>query len=239
MNEPISEDQLIERHPGGPVPAGWVKLSTFGSANDAEIRAAVLAGEGIRSQIFGANINAVDWAWQVFNDVDLIVQEADVERATAALSTAPMDDLEPAEEAPNAPAPVDEHGNLLVPVAAYETPADLRDGQTVLASEHIAAYGPRLVLRGDKPAGVGARFILRVAEKDMEAAQALLAEEADENKDEPRCPRCGSWQVISRAGLLKDLANAAGLSGPGDMECMSCHYRAPAGEFLQRDEWRE
>ena len=196
----------------------------------------VLANEGIRSQIFGANINQVDWFWQVFNDVELIVQEADAQRAKDVLSRTTLDDVEPADEPENGPTPMDEHGNLLAPVAAYETPADLRDGQTVLASEHIAAYGPKLVMRGDKPSGTGRRFILRVAERNLEAAQALLAEEADENKDEPRCPKCGSWQVISRAGLLKDLASAAGLSGPGDCECLSCHYRAPAAHFLQREE---
>jgi hypothetical protein len=234
MRESDYDAKGVERRRRGPIPAGWVKLVTCGTANEAELIAAVLAGEGIGAQVFGANINAVDWFWQVFNDVDLLVQESDVERAREVLSRTSNDDVEPAEEAVGSAPPCDEEGRLLVPVGAFENIRNLRDAQTVLASARIDAYAPRLVLRGDRAAGVGKRFILRVAEGDLEKAKVLLAEEAEENRDEPRCPRCGSWRVTRRTSLPMHLADLVGLAGPGEIQCNSCDYRADAAEFLKR-----
>lgn len=112
---------------------------------------------------------------------------------------------------------------------------DLRDAQTLLASERMKAYGPRLVMRGKSPPGEGRRFILRVAEKDLPAAQALLEEESQEDRDQPRCPRCRAWRVHPQRSFFKGLAGVVGLGGePATMECHSCHYRGPAAEFLAR-----
>jgi len=234
VSEIISYARADAHGPNGPIPAGWVKLVTCGTANEAELYAAVLGAEGIQTQVFGANTNAVNWFWQVFNDVDLIVQEADFARATEVLSRASIDDVEPAEEQAGASPPVDEQGRALVPVAAFDNTMDLRDAQTVLASKRIAVYAPRLILRGNRPVGRGKRFILRVAEEDLETSRSLLAEEAADDRDQPRCPRCGSWSVIPRKRFLVALAGVVGLGGPGEFECHSCHYRGDAAEFLKR-----
>lgn len=216
----------------GPIPPGWVKLLTLGNPSEAELFSAVLATEDIPSQVFGANTSAVDWFYQMFNDVDLIVMEADVDRARQVLAAAKTDAVEPAQEPAEAPPPKDEQGNPLVPVDGYERVADLRDAQVILASSQIDSYGPRLVLRGEKPAGTGKRFVLRVAENDLERAREILAEEADEDDGEPRCPKCGSWQVVERKGVLGSLASLVGAEGRSWYECHSCHYRGHAGEFL-------
>ncbi len=185
MSESDPNSSRIAWGRGGPIPPGWVKVVTYGSATEAELYSGILAAQGVNSQVFGANTNAVDWFWQGFNDVDLLVQEADVEHAKDILSKASGDGLEPAEEPKDAPPAADEAGNLLVPVGAFENVRRMRDAQAVLASGGIDAYGPRLVLRGNGAAGVGKRFILRVTEKDLESARSVLAEEAEEDRDEP------------------------------------------------------
>jgi hypothetical protein len=228
MREPSFDAESIAQRHGVPTPVRWVKLDTYGAFNQAELNAAILAGEGIPTQVFGANTNAVNWLWQAFNDVELMVPEADAQRAKEILDRSWSNEVEPAEEPADAPPPADQQGRLLVSVAAFDNPADLRDAQTVLASQNIVSFGPRLVLRGDRPAGVGKRFILRVDEDDLDAARTLLAEEAQESSDQPRCPRCRSWRVTRRWNLLM----AVGLGGSGEFECDACHYRGAAAEFL-------
>jgi hypothetical protein len=235
MSESSPNSSRVAWGRGGPIPPGWVKVVTYGSATEAELYSGILAAQGINSQVFGANTNAVDWFWQGFNDVDLLVQEGEVEQAKDLLSKAPGDGLEPAEEPKGAPPAADEAGNSLLPVGAFENIRRMRDAQAVLASARIDAYGPRLVLRGDRAAGVGKRFILRVAEKDLESARSVLAEEADEDRDEPRCPKCGSWSVIPRNVVLGGLAKMMGLNELAQFECSSCNYRGGAAEFLNHD----
>lgn len=235
MAESGSNSDTVVWGRGGPIPPGWVKVVTYGSATEAELYAGILAAEGIECQVFGANTNAVDWFWQGFNDVDLLVPEAEVEHAKDVLSKSSSDGLEPAEEPKGTPPPADEDGNLLVPVAGYENIRRLRDAQAVLASAQIDAFGPRLVLRGDRPAGVGKRFILRVAEKDLESARQILADEAEQDRDEPRCPKCGSWSVTPRNVLRASLAKLVGQKAQEQYECSSCHYRGSAAEFLSRN----
>ena len=236
MGEPLPYANPDLQGRAGSILPGWVKLVTCGNANEAELYSAVLAAEGIRSQVFGANINSVDWFWQVFNDVDVIVHESDLERAKEILSRESNNDVEPAEEPADAPPAKDERGRLLVPVAAFSNRGELRDARVVLASQEIDAYVPRMVLRGDRPAGVGKRFVLRVAESDLQRAKTVLAEETEENRDEPRCPKCGSWSAFSTNGILKGLASLVGMGGPRGFECRSCHYRGDESEFLGRGE---
>lgn len=107
MNPSSPDEQTATSHRGGAIPPGWVKLATYGAADEAELVVAVLAAVGIEATVFGANVNSVDWFWQVFNDVDLIVPEEDVDRARQALSRLDLPDVEPAEEPANAPSPVD------------------------------------------------------------------------------------------------------------------------------------
>jgi hypothetical protein len=235
MSEPNPNSDSIAWGRGGPIPPGWVKVVTYGSATEAELYSGILAAQGVNNQLFGANTNAVDWFWQGFNDVDLLVEEADAEQAKDILSQASDDEFEPAEEPKDAPPAADDAGNLLVPVGAFENVRRMRDAQAVLASAGIDAFGPRLVLRGERAAGVGKRFVLRVTDKDLGSARSVLAEEADEDRDEPRCPKCGSWSVMPRNVVLGSLAKLVGMDERVQFECTSCNYRAGAAEFLNRD----
>jgi hypothetical protein len=203
---------------------------------EAELRAAVLNAEGIRTEIFGANINAVDWLWQVFNRVDLWVPRADAQRAGEILARTARDDLEPAAAAEGTAEPVDERGVALLPVGAYENVHDLLDAQTVLASAGFRAFAPPMAPRGDRPAGVGKRFVLRVPVGEVEQAKAMLAEEASEDRDDPRCPKCGSWRVYIPEALLGNAAHLVGLGQGPIAECLACHHRADAGEFVAKED---
>jgi hypothetical protein len=231
MSETTSNDEMAEPSSRKAVPPGWVKLTTFGLAGDAELSAAILAAQGIESEVFGANTNNVDWFWQMFNDVDLIVRIEDAPKAREILANPNLRDLEPVAEP--AGELTDEKGRRLVQVAAYDNAIDLRDAKTVLDSAGMTVFVPRLVLRGDRPAGVGNRFIVRVAEDDVEKATRLLEQEADDDKDQPRCPQCGSWRVRPVKGFIGEIAGAFGLGkGPTEMVCGACKYRGEAGEFL-------
>jgi hypothetical protein len=232
----LPADDVVADESSGSALAGteMVRIGRYSITYEAELRAAVLNAEGIRTEIFGANINAVDWLWQGFNPVDLLVPRADAERAGEILARTAGDDLEPAAVAEGAAEPVDERGNKLLPVGAYENVHDLLDAQTVLASAGVRAFAPAMKPRGDRPAGVGKRFVLRVPEGEVAQARAMLAEEASEDRDDPRCPKCGSWRVYLPETLLGGMAHLVGI-GHGPMaECLACHYRADAAEFGAR-----
>jgi hypothetical protein len=210
-----------------------VVLARFNTANEAELRAAVLEGEGIHAEVFGANFNQVNWYWQGFNSVELNVRAGDLERAAEILANTGDDDLEPDDQTASAAPAVDEQGLELVPAAAFETAAAMRDAQTVLASAKIASYVPRLVPRGDRPPGMGARFVVKVAIDDLQQARELLAEEAQDDSEYPRCPKCGSWRVHAKSSVINEIASVVGLKKPPTvMECLACGYKAAAGEFV-------
>jgi Putative prokaryotic signal transducing protein len=211
-----------------------VRLANYSSEYEAELAANALNAEGITTQIFGANTNAVNWFWVGFNSVELMVLAADVPRAREILSKASAENLEPVPELPDAGLPVDEQGNPLVIVGAYETVQQMRDAQAVLESSSIRTFAPRLEPRGDRPLGTGTRFVLRVAEVDLPRAQKLIEDEADEDAGEARCPKCGSWRVYQSDSLMNSLAALVGRGRGPQAECLSCHYKAPAAEFLQR-----
>ena len=157
MSESNPNSSRVAWGRGGPIPRGWVKVVTYGSATEAELYAGILAARGLTVR-YSAQPNAVDWFWQGFNDVDLLVQEGEVEQAKDILSNASGDGFEPAEEPKDAPPAADEAGNLLVPVGRVQKRQEIRDAQAVLASAGIDAYGPRLVLRGDRTAEVWQAF---------------------------------------------------------------------------------
>jgi hypothetical protein len=210
-----------------------VVLARFNTANEAELCAAVLEGEGIHAEVFGANFNEGNWYWQGSNSVELNVRAGDVERAAEILANTGDDDLEPDDEAEAAAPAVDEQGRELVPAVAFETVAAMRDAQTVLASAKIASYVPRLVPRGDRPPGVGARFVVKVAIDDLEHAQDLLAEEARDDSEDPRCPKCSSWRVHPKSSMINEIAGVVGLKKPPTvMECLACGYKGATGEFV-------
>jgi hypothetical protein len=185
--------------------------------------------------VFGANTNAVNWFWQGFNKVELMVSADDAERAAEIISRTTTEDLEPIPMPLGAPAPTDEQGHPIVPIGEYASLRELRDAQTVLASADIVGYAPPMGPRGEQPPGQGKRFVLRVTENEVERAKALLEDEAQEDADEPRCPQCGSWRTVEHEGLLGGLGAMIGIPARSEMECVNCHYRAPKAEFLRHD----
>lgn len=210
-----------------------VRVAQYSAEYEAELNAAALNDEGIRTQIFGANTNYVNWLLQGFNQVELLVPEEDVEQAMQILARTSTDELEPVPMPDGAPPPVDEHGNALAIVGTYDSFREMSDAQTVLASERIRAFIPPMAPRGDRPPGVGKRFILRIAEADLNRGKALLADEAQDDSEEPRCPKCGSWRILQPQSIMGDLAALVGLGHERQFECLACHYRAKASEFLK------
>jgi hypothetical protein len=213
-----------------------VRIAQYSAEYEAELNAAALNNEGIRTQLFGANVSAMNWLWSGFNKIDLLVPQEDVERATQILARTSTDELEPVPMPDGAPPPVDDQGNVLAVVGSYGSYREMSDAQTVLASARIRAFIPSMAPRGDRPPGVGNRFVLWVAKDDLNRAKSLLADEAQDDTGEPRCPKCGSWRVLQPESLIGGLAALVGLGHERQFECLSCHYRAAPAEFLKR--WR-
>jgi hypothetical protein len=207
---------------------GLVRLASYGDPIPAELDAAALAEEGIPAQVFGANVSSLGMIYQGFNRVELHVRAGDVERAARVLARVSSQELEPADSGPVA----DEDGRPLVPTGAFDNSRSLYDAQAVLASASIRSFAPVLIPRGDKPAGVGARFVLRVSAEDLPGAQTLLREDPD--SDDPRCPKCGSFRVFAISHLWKDISATLGLGPkpPSQSECLACKYRGESTEFV-------
>ena len=220
-----------------------VRVGSYANSEEAELRASALAEEGIPSQVFNANVNSLGIPYAGFADVELHVRQEDAQHAAEVLARdAAEDDLEPQEPSPADPPPTDEHGNAvnLVPLVAFDSVRLMRDAQTILSSARIRSYPPALVPRGDRPPGEGARFILRVADDDLERGRHVLteadADAASEEENEGRCPRCRSWRVFPVSQFWKGLAAMVGL-GPEPqalMECLACKYVGPKEEFAAR-----
>lgn len=197
---------------------------------EAQLFANELAAHGIDYYVMNQNTSVLG-TYVGFTYVDLQVREQDVERAAAVLSKLEINplDVEPAEAIdPDQPLP-DPNGNgMLVSAAAFDNPRSLHDAAANLGAARIESFLPALVPRGDRPAGAGKRFVLRVHQEDAERAGDLLAraaqEEADE--DEPRCPQCGSYRVMPVPQLRAKLINfLLGRRTPELMECLRCHQR--------------
>jgi hypothetical protein len=66
----------------------------------------------------------------------------------------------------------------------------------------------------------------------VEQARAMLAEEAFEDRDDPRCPKCGSWRVYVPETLLGGMTHLVGIGQGPIAECLACHHRTDAAEFV-------
>jgi hypothetical protein len=232
---------------GNPVPpldyatpnrGGMVLLARFGTSDEAELHAAELEAEGIPTQILNSHVNALGIPYSGLSDVELHVRAGDVGRADELLKHAGGEDLEPAPEGGLAEPAVDESENPIpiAPLASFESVRLLREAQTLLASARLHAYMPKLVPRGDRPPGVGKRFLLAVAEDDLERAQLLLRQaESDAAEELPRCPKCASWRVFPVSHLLQSLAATFGLAPKPaeELECLACRHRGPSAEFAR------
>ena len=233
-------------HYAKPEAGGTVVVARCANSAEAEIRGSVLEGEGIPYQVHNEavmstlSLHAGGWT-----SVELHVRKEDAERAAAVLARyADGTDLEPVDDPPDAPAPVDEAGRPvgLAVAAAYVSARQMRDAATVLAAARVRFYLPTLAPRGERPRGAGARFVVRVADEDLERAQSVLedAEEEAGEEDDPRCPRCQAWRVhpVHAGGILRGIGRVLGLSKPlpfegAGFECLACHHVGPAEEFTR------
>ena len=195
-----------------------------------------LEAEGITCITVNSNVSNLGIPYSGFTTVDVQVHEEDAERAIEILQTSP-DELEPAEESDDASTALDEEGRplKLIEAGRYESVRHLRAAQTVLASSRVRAFPPTLVKRGDRPAGAGARFVMRVCEQDLELAQTLLnkAKAEDEADDDPRCPKCDSWRVYPVGFFWQSVAAMFGIAKhpQKQIECLVCRHRGPPAEF--------
>jgi hypothetical protein len=222
-------------------PGRTVTAATCANAAEAELVANELAAAGIPAQVIDQHTEMLG-PYVGGASVKVVVLEADAARAAEVLRHSTSDELEPAEEPADAPPLLDEDGGPLRPeeAARFDSPRLLRDAATTLAAARIRAFLPTLVPRGDRPPGVGKRFILRVREEDLDRARKVLAEAEEEAADEgePRCPKCRSWRVYKiGAGFWKGLRAVFGLGCKQDrvegFECLACGHRGPSAEFAR------
>lgn len=213
------------------LPTSAVTIRQFRDAYEAQLYANELAEHGIDYYVMNQNTNDVMGTYVGFTFVELQVRKEDVERATAVLANFEINPLEvePAEATdPDQPLPDPTGNGMLETAAAFDNPRSLHDAAATLGAARIESFLPTLVARGDRPAGVGKRFILRVRQEDAAQARELLEraakEEADE--DEPRCPQCGSYRVMPVPQIKTKLIDfVLGRRTPELMECLRCRHR--------------
>lgn len=215
----------------GALPTSAVTVRKCRELYEAQILANELAAHDIDYYVMNQNTNDIMGTYVGFTYVELQVRKEDAERASAILSKLEVNplEIEPAEIIDPAQAIADPAGDgMLVSAAAFDNPRSLFDAAATLGAARIESFLPMLVSRGDRPAGVGDRFILRVREADSERARETLskvaAEEAD--GDEPRCPTCGSYRIVQVPQFWKDVGRF--LRGDTDrscqMQCLRCRH---------------
>jgi hypothetical protein len=228
---------------GGNAPPKWVSLHKYLNEFEAQLAANELEGQGIRWQIFNAARGALSGMYAGLVTIDLQVMNDDLERARAVLASRAAgkdDDLEPAErEDPEQPLEIaDEEGVTAVwrTAAVFESPRALHEAAMVLESAHLSVLLPRLVPRGEAPAGEGPRFVLRVQSDDVDRARGLLRRASEESEDdELRCPQCGAYSVHEHTYALSNfLGIFTGQRKPRQCECLKCHYVGDPEEFGRR-----
>lgn len=211
-----------------------VTLRKFHDPFEAQLHANELAGHGIDYALLNQNVNLIG-AYLGSSQIELQVREQDVPAATQLLSHFHVNplEIEPAEDSdPGEPIPDPAGEGLLVSAAAYDNPQHLFDAASTLGSAHVPCFLPALAPRGDRPAGQGNRFVLRVRETDLGRAREILAQaEAEQAADgEPRCPKCGSYRVDRASppwpGLLRFLLGMRS-DAPREMQCFRCRERWP------------
>ena len=137
-------------------------------------------------------------------------------------------------DAHDQPIPIPGRDEQWMVLARYDTAREMVDHATLLGSEHVDVLLPRLVVRGSADAledPAPGRFILRVRQAHLDNAERLLAElEVDGIDDgDPRCPRCGSWQVDGVVTRLPVKIWAMFLGLPTQTRMMQCRKCSHTG----------
>ena len=215
----------------GALPTSAVTVRKCREAYEAQILANELAAHGIDYYVMNQNTNDIMGTYVGFTYVELQVRKEDAERASAILSKLEVNPLEvePAEATdPDRAVPDPAADGMLVSAAAFDNPRNLFDAAATLGAARIESFLPMLVARGNRPAGVGNRFVLRVREADSERARETLSKVAAEESDgdEPRCPACGSYRIVQVPQFWKDMSRF--LRGDRDrsckMQCLRCRH---------------
>ena len=228
-NDPPPPILSYQRHASSPL----VTVRTFYNAMDAQLCANELDAAGIRCALTNQNTNTLG-PYSAFSQVELQVRQEDVEDAQQMLSHLDVKstDVEPEQDVdPSAPLPDPSGEGVLVAAGAFDTPGAMYDAAATLGAARVECFLPVLVPRGDRPAGSGKRFVIRVREDELERARDVLAEGDEKSGDdevEPRCPECGSWRTYripgEGAGLLGFLLGREPKPS-GQVECLRCHHR--------------
>lgn len=252
------EESESTNPPGSPPPVlayatpsleEMVVIGRYADEQAAAMAVNALEQAGIRVKVFGANTASLG-IYRTFANIELNVWPGDAKNAKRILGGVEEGFLEPDDEPETESTPAEiptgtadtgeptaaEPAQVLVPIKAFAHLRELRDAQVVLASARVPSYSPKLIHRGDRPPGVGKRFILRVAEADLPRAQSILDEEQTEDRADPRCPKCASWNVLPVTHFWKDLLGGLGLlpNRPKQLECRTCRFHAAAEEFTGR-----
>lgn len=201
---------------------------------EAQLFANELAVNDIDYSLVNQNVTGLGLPYSGFSQIELQVRERDLEQATGLLSTLQVNPLEVEPENatdPHEPIPDPAGEGTLLAAGEYDNPRALFDAAATLGAARVECFIPTLVPRGQRPAGNGKRFILRVRASDEARAREILTQrEADPDDDEPRCPRCGSYRVAAASrpwpGLVKFLMGG-GSASPAEMECLRCKHRWP------------
>ncbi|HEY8746739.1 MAG TPA: DUF2007 domain-containing protein [Tepidisphaeraceae bacterium] len=233
--EPISDRPAVlpyQRQVNTPV----VTVRTFYDAMEAQLYANELEVAGIDYNLTNQNTNTLG-PYAAFSQVELQVREEDVADAQRLLSQLELDptDVEPEQSVdPTAPLPDPSGEGTLVTAVAFDNPRAMFDAAAVLGAARVDCILPVLVARGERPRGTGDRFVVRVREADLKRAREILASRDDvsnEEDDEPRCPKCGSWRtypVPASSGGLAGLLFGRAPEETRQLECLRCHHRWPA-----------
>lgn len=208
-----------------------VTVRKFFDVMEAQLYANELAAHDIDYSLLNQNSqNMLGW-YSGFGQIELQVREEDAAESEQLLSRLNVkpDEVEPADDSdPRAPIADSTSNEVLVTAAAYDQPRKLYDAAATLGAANIECFVPVLVPRGTRLPGLGDRFVIRVHEADLAEAREVLERQSREHEDEPRCPRCGSWQTYPLPrpwpGLWNFLfSRTSGASG--ELECLRCHHR--------------
>ncbi len=228
---------------GGHAPTPqWTTIHSFYNEIEAQLCGNELETNGIRYQLLNSSTRAVMAMYGSFIQVPLQVMSDDVDRARTLLAEhlrpESADQLEPAEaDDPAKPHEIlgeDGEPVQLLAAGAFDSVHEMREASLILEAGRIEAYVPRLVAKPAEP-HAARQFIVRVQEDDLPRARALLKRDPESDSAEPRCPRCGGWNVYEiKHEFTNMVLMFVGKRKPLQCECLKCHYVGLRDEFFKK-----